>query len=68
MRHIERSARGFFLLGLIVLASACREPREGFYDRDQHRWYHEHHRTIARNATSTAGSRFCTQCAGGHVI
>jgi hypothetical protein len=42
MRHIERTARGFFLLGLIVFASACGEPREGVYDRDHHRWYHEH--------------------------
>jgi hypothetical protein len=29
--------------GLAVLASACVvEPREGFYDRDHHRWWHEH--------------------------
>jgi hypothetical protein len=41
MRYIERSGRGFFLLALIMLASACGEPREGFYDRDHHRWYHE---------------------------
>ena len=38
---------GGFLLGLIVLASACVvEPREGYYregyyDRDHHRYYHE---------------------------
>lgn len=31
------------LLGLSLLVSACViEPREGFYDRDHHRWYHEH--------------------------
>lgn len=42
MRHIERSARGVLLLALMVLASACGEPHEGFYDRDHHRWYHEH--------------------------
>ena len=31
-------------LTLIVLASAaCNgEPHEGYYDRDHHRWYHEH--------------------------
>jgi hypothetical protein len=31
------------LLGLTLLTSGCVvEPREGFYDRDHHRWYHEH--------------------------
>lgn len=36
------------LTGLALLASALMtagcvvEPREGFYDRDHHRWYHEH--------------------------
>lgn len=31
------------LLGLVLLAPGCViEPREGFYDRDHHRWYHEH--------------------------
>jgi hypothetical protein len=31
------------LLGLTLLASGCVvEPREGYYDRDHHRWYHEH--------------------------
>ena len=30
------------LLGLLTLVSGCVvEPREGFYDRDHHRWYHE---------------------------
>ena len=33
----------FLLLGLMLLATGCVvEPREGFYDRDHHRWYHEH--------------------------
>jgi hypothetical protein len=33
----------FLLLGLMLFASGCVvEPREGFYDRDHHRWYHEH--------------------------
>ena len=27
----------FFLNGCVV------EPREGYYDRDHHRYYHEHH-------------------------
>jgi len=31
------------LLGLILLVPGCVvEPREGFYDRDHARWYHEH--------------------------
>jgi hypothetical protein len=30
------------LLGLIVFASACVvAPREGYYDNDHHRYYHE---------------------------
>jgi hypothetical protein len=35
--------RGSLLLGLIALASACviETPREGYYDRDHHRYYHE---------------------------
>lgn len=33
----------FLLLGLMLFATGCVvEPREGFYDRDHHRWYHEH--------------------------
>jgi hypothetical protein len=31
------------LLGVVFLAPGCVvEPREGYYDRDHHRWYHEH--------------------------
>jgi hypothetical protein len=31
------------LLALMLAASGCViEPREGFYDRDHHRWWHEH--------------------------
>jgi hypothetical protein len=30
--------------GLILLFAGCAvEPREGFYDRDHHRYYHDHH-------------------------
>jgi hypothetical protein len=31
-------------MGLIAVASACviAEPREGYYDRDHHRYYREH--------------------------
>jgi len=32
------------LLGLTLVAPGCVvvEPREGFYDHDHHRWWHEH--------------------------
>lgn len=41
----RRLARAMLLwLGLILVASGCVvvEPHEGFYDRDHHRWWHEH--------------------------
>jgi hypothetical protein len=35
--------KGAFLLGLFSIGSGCVvEPREGYWDRDHHRWYHEH--------------------------
>jgi hypothetical protein len=47
MKSAQSLAKGTFLLGLIMLASACvvREvppPHEGYYDSDHHRYYHEH--------------------------
>jgi hypothetical protein len=45
MTDKKRIAMGSLLLGLVVLsASGCVvvEPREGDYDRDHHRYYHEH--------------------------
>ncbi len=44
MINIRQVFKGGFLLGLYALASACvvAEPREGYYDHDQHRYYHEH--------------------------
>jgi hypothetical protein len=35
----------FMMLGLMLFAQGCVgvvEPREGYWDRDHHRWYHEH--------------------------
>jgi hypothetical protein len=34
----------FVMLGFTLFASGCvvAEPREGYYDHDHHRWYHEH--------------------------
>jgi hypothetical protein len=38
-----RLAKLSVLLGLIAFASACVvEPREGYWDRDHNRYYHEH--------------------------
>jgi hypothetical protein len=44
MTNAQGLIRGSFLVGLIALASACvvAEPREGYYDRDHHRYYREH--------------------------
>jgi hypothetical protein len=44
MTMTQNFLRSSILLGLIALASACviAEPREGFYDRDHHRYYAEH--------------------------
>ena len=46
MKNSTTVFKGTFLAGLVVLASACvvapREGyREGYYDRDHHRYYHE---------------------------
>jgi hypothetical protein len=46
MINAKPMVSGGFLLGLVVLVSACVvEPREGYregyYDRDHHRYYHE---------------------------
>jgi hypothetical protein len=38
-----RIAKFSFVLGLIAFASACVvAPREGYWDRDHNRYYHEH--------------------------
>lgn len=43
MKKLETIAKGSFLLGLLMFTSACvvATPREGAYDRDHHRYYHE---------------------------
>jgi len=42
--RVLRVLKGSLILTLAVLASACivAEPREGYYDRDHGRFYHEH--------------------------
>jgi hypothetical protein len=33
----------FLMMGFMFVVQGCVvEPREGYYDRDHHRWYHEH--------------------------
>jgi hypothetical protein len=39
----RRIAFGSCLLGMIVFVAGCVvEPHDGYYDRDHHRYYHEH--------------------------
>jgi hypothetical protein len=43
MRKLKPLAKSGFVLALMVFASACVvAPREGYYDRDHHRYYREH--------------------------
>ena len=42
MKNSMSLVKGSFLVALITLASACVvAPREGYYDGDHHRYYHE---------------------------
>jgi hypothetical protein len=44
MNDAKRAVIGSILLGLAVLTAGCvvAGPNEGYYDRDHHRYYHEH--------------------------
>ncbi|HLZ97176.1 MAG TPA: hypothetical protein VKP66_04465 [Steroidobacteraceae bacterium] len=44
MKNIQHLLKGGILLGLVAVASGCvvAEPREGYYEREHHRYYHEH--------------------------
>jgi hypothetical protein len=47
MTDTQRVVKASFLMGLIALATGCivaepREPREGYYEREHHRYYREH--------------------------
>jgi hypothetical protein len=44
MKNKERIAHGSFLLALIAIASGCvvAEPRDGYWDHEHNRWYHDH--------------------------
>jgi len=43
MKNTTRVAKGGLLLALVGLVLGCVvTPAEGYYDRDHHRYYHEH--------------------------
>jgi len=56
MTHTYRIAKGSFLLGLMGLIFGCVVgPREGYYDGDHHRYYHEN----AWHECGPAGDEHC---------
>lgn len=43
MKSMVQIGQGSVLLAFIAFASGCIvEPRNDYYDRDHHRYYHEH--------------------------
>jgi hypothetical protein len=44
MKDIKRIVIGSAFLGLAMLTTGCvvATPSEGYYDRDHHRYWHEH--------------------------
>jgi hypothetical protein len=44
MKNFQNIVKGSVLMGLFALASGCivAEPRDGYYERDHHRYYREH--------------------------
>jgi hypothetical protein len=44
MKDAKRIVIGSLLVGLAALTAGCvvAAPNEGYYDRDHHRYYHEH--------------------------
>ncbi|HEX3848512.1 MAG TPA: hypothetical protein VHV81_14110 [Steroidobacteraceae bacterium] len=44
MKKLMNLGRGCVALALVMFATGCvvAEPREGYYDHDHHRYYHEH--------------------------
>lgn len=42
----------FLMMGFMFVTQGCVvEPREGYYDHEHHRWYHEHswHECVERD-------------------
>ena len=48
MKNFQNIVKGSFLMGLVAIASAIAsgcviaEPRDGYYEREHHRYYREH--------------------------
>jgi hypothetical protein len=44
MRTLAQAALLVLGLGIVLMAPGCvvTPPAEGYYDRDHHRWWHEH--------------------------
>ena len=43
MKYAIRSVTSGLMLALLVVSSGCVvEPRSDFFDRDHHRYYHDH--------------------------
>jgi hypothetical protein len=44
MKNLDTLVKGSILLAFTIFSSACviAEPREGYYDHDHARYYHEH--------------------------
>ena len=44
MKNFQIIVKGSVLMGLLALASGCivAEPRDGYYEREHHRYYREH--------------------------
>ena len=43
MKNLKRVVIGSIFLGLAALSAGCVvAPAEGYYDRDHHRYWHEH--------------------------
>jgi hypothetical protein len=44
MKNFQNIVKGSVLMGLLALASGCiiAEPRDGYYEREHHRYYREH--------------------------
>jgi hypothetical protein len=52
MKNLKRLGQGGLLMSVLMLATGCLvEPRNDHYDRDHHRYYHEHawHECVERD-------------------
>ena len=42
MTITQRLGRQALMLAILAMSACVVEPREAYYDRDHHRYYHEH--------------------------